>query len=222
MANVLRVAFVVALVAAVGSMCLWLQRPAQLVETPAVLTQLREVARLETLEVSIYRKVSYEPELPPSTSLAGDVLAWAKHSVAPRRGRAIVFATVHVGLDLSHLGPADVHIVGDSIEVVLPPPEVRVELQPQETEIISSNLDSAQTTALLEKGRVALEQDVRSDAALRQRARASSERALRAMLTTFGFRDIRFVERSSHSPAAAMVPQNGDGLPFSSKPFALA
>lgn len=41
------------------------------------------------------------------------------------------------------------------------------------------------------------------------------------MLTTFGFRDIRFVERTSHSPAAAMVPQNGDGLPFSSKPFAL-
>lgn len=210
MANVLRAAFVVALVAMVGGVCLGLPRPIHEVDTPAVLTQLREVARLETLEVSIYRKVSYEPEVPPSSSLAGEVLAWAKHSVAPRRGRAIVFATVHVGLDLSRLGPDDVRLEGDSIEVVLPPPEVRVELRPQETEVISSNLDSAQTTLLLEKGRATLEHDVQRDAALRARARASSERALKALLVTLGFRHIRFVERTTpHPPAAAMVTAYG-------------
>lgn len=210
MANLLRAAFGLSLIGVIVSVCLWLPHPTHELDTPAVLTQMREVARLETLDVSVYRKVSYEPEVPPSTSLAGDVLAWAKHSVAPRRGRAIVFATVHVGLDLSRLGPGDVHVVGDAIEVVLPPPDVRVELLPQETEVISSNLDSAQTAALLEKGRATLEQDVRRDAALRQRARASSERALKALLTTFGFRDIRFVERAAHSPAAAMVTAYGD------------
>lgn len=200
MANVIRSACVVALLALLAfGAGRRLQRPDPLVDTPAVLTQMREVARLETLDVFIYRKVSYEPEVAPSTSLAGDVLAWAKHSVAPRRGRAIVFATVHVGLDLSRLGPDDVRIVGEAIEVVLPPPVVTVELLPAETEVISSNLDSAQTAALLQNGRAALEQDVRSDAALRQRARASSERALRALLATLGFRDIRFVERVTRS-----------------------
>lgn len=198
------------LIAVMTSVFLWLPHPTHELETPAVLTQMREVARLETLEVSVYRKVSYEPEVPPSTSLAGDVLAWAKHSVAPRRGRAIVFATVHVGLDLSRLRDEDVHIAGDVIEVVLPQPQVRVELLPLETEVIASNLDSAQTAALLEKGRITLEHDVQADAALRQRARASSERALRALLTTFGFRDIRFVERTTHSAAAAMVTAYGE------------
>lgn len=200
MANVIRSACVVALLALLAfGAGRRLQRPDPLVDTPAVLTQMREVARLETLDVFTYRKVSYEPEVAPSTSLAGDVIAWAKHSVAPRRGRAIVFATVHVGLDLSRLGPDDVRIVGEAIEVVLPPPVVTVELLPAETEVISSNLDSAQTAALLQKGRAALEQDVRSDAALRQRARASSERALKALLATLGFRDIRFVERVTRS-----------------------
>lgn len=208
MTNLLRAVFVVALLG-LGATTLWLRRPVDTIDAPAVLTQMRDVARLETLEVSIYRKVAYEPAVPPSTSLAGDVLAWAKHSVAPRRGRAIVFATVHVGLDLSRLGADDVHIAGDSIEVVLPPPVVRVELLPDETEVISSNLDSMQTAALLEKGRVMLEHDALGDAALRQRARASSERALRALLTTFGFRDIRFVARTPHS-AAAMVTAYGD------------
>ncbi|MBL8936355.1 MAG: DUF4230 domain-containing protein [Archangium sp.] len=211
MANLLRAAFVLSLIAVMTGVCCWLPQPARAHDTAAVLTQMREVARLETLEVSVYRKVAWEPEVPPSTSLAGDVLAWAKHSIAPRRGRAIVFATAHIGLDLSRLGPDDVHIVGDSIEVVLPPTEVRVELLPRETEVVASNLDSAQTAALLEKGRLSLEHDVRNDTALRQRARASSERALKALLTTFGFRNIRFVERAPHSPAAAMVTAYGEG-----------
>lgn len=210
MANLLRAVFVVALLALGVGAFVWLQRPVAEVSTPAVVTRMREVARLETLDVTVYKKVSYEPDLPAPTSLAGDVLAWARHTVAPKRGRAIVFGVAHVGLDLSKLGEDDVRIVGSTIEVTLPAPEVRVEVQPQETEIVSSNLDSAQTTALLEKGRAALEQDVRSDVALRERSRASSERALRALLTTLGFRDIRFTPPRAPGdgarPAGAAAP----------------
>lgn len=197
MTTALRAALLVALGAVGVWTFFWLERPVVEVETPAVLTQMREVARLETLEVSVYQKVSFEPELPAPTTLAGEVFEWAKHTVAPKRGRAIVFGVAHVGLDLARLRPEDVRIVGRTIEVVLPPAEVRVELLPQETEVISSNLDSAQTALLLEKGRAALEASVRGDRGLREKARQSSERALRALLTTLGFTETRFVERIS-------------------------
>lgn len=194
MVNVLRAALLIALGLVGGSAFIWLSRPVVEVSTPTVLTRIREVARLETLDVTVYKKVSYEPEPPPSTTLTSDVLAWAKHSLAPRRGRAIVFGVAHVGLVLSRLRAEDVRIVGSTIEVVLPPTEVRVELLPQETEIVSSNLDSAQTALLLEKGRAALQVDVSRDRALQERAQQSSERALRALFTTLGFTKMRFVE----------------------------
>ncbi|MBL8924608.1 MAG: DUF4230 domain-containing protein [Myxococcaceae bacterium] len=200
--NLVRAVVVAGLVVGAVAVTSWLQRPPPAHELPTVLSQMREVARLETLEVTAYKKVSWEAPVPPPTTLPGDVLAWARHTLAPKRGRAIVFATVHVGLDLSRLGPADVRVEGSRIEVALPPPDVRVALRPEETEIVASNLDSAQTAQLLEAGRRALEQDVATDAALKAKGRASAERALRALLTTMGFTSIHFVDR--HPPMARL------------------
>lgn len=183
-------AFVVLVLVVAAAAALSSMQRAVAPEAATVITRMREVARLETLEVAVYKKVSFEPEPEPAASLAGEVLAWAKHEVAPRRGRAIVFGTAHVGLDLSKLDEGSVHIDGTHITVTLPRPVVRVELQPEQTEVIASNLDSAQTALMLEKGRAALEQDVRADRALQARARESSERALVALLITLGFEQV--------------------------------
>ena len=133
---------VVALAAGAVGTFLWLRpKPPALPDTPALVTRVREVARLETLDLQVYKKISYAPEPTPTGALWSDVLAWAKTSLFPSHGRAIVFGTVHLGLDLSKLDGRRVRIDGGRIEVALPPMQAQVELRPGETEIISSNLD---------------------------------------------------------------------------------
>ena len=162
--------------------------------TPLVVDRMREVARLETLDLQVYKKISYEPEPTPTGALWKDVLAWAKATLFPSRGRAIVFGTVHLGLDLSKLDARRVRIQGSRIEVALPPMQAQVELRPGETEIISSNLDSAQTAQLLELARRAFEREVMADPVLQARARGSAERALTGLLMSLGFHEVVFVD----------------------------
>ena len=162
--------------------------------TPLVVERMREVARLETLDLQVYKKISYTPEPVPSGALWSDVLAWARSSLFPSHGRAIVFGTVHLGLDLSKLDARRVRIQGSRIEVALPPMQAQVELRPGETEIISSNLDSGQTAQLLELARGAFEREVMADPVLQAKARGSAERALTGLLLSLGFREVVFVD----------------------------
>jgi hypothetical protein len=162
-------------------------------DAPTVLQAVREVARLETLDVNVYKKVGYAPEAVPTGNVWHDVLVWAKAALWPSRGRAIVFGTVHVGLDLAQLDAHALAIHGSTLEVVLPPLQTRAEVRPGETEILQSNLDSAQTAELLELARVAFEAEARADTDLQTRARASAERALRGLLLSLGFREVHFV-----------------------------
>ena len=183
---------------AVGATLVWAvtHRPAEPTAppTPLVVDRMREVVRLETLDLQVYKKIAYEPEPTPTGALWKDVLAWAKASLFPSRGRAIVFGTVHLGLDLSKLDARRVRIQGSRIEVALPPMRAQVELRPGETEIISSNLDSAQTAQLLELARTAFEREVMADPALQAKARGSAERALTGLLLSLGFRQVTFVD----------------------------
>ena len=78
--------------------------------------------------------------------------------------------------------------------MVLPPVQAQVELRPGETEVMGSNLDSQQTTQLLAVAREAFEREALGDARLRERARSSGERALRALFLGLGFREVRFVD----------------------------
>jgi len=162
-------------------------------DVPTVVMAVREVARLETLDVNVYKKVGYAPDVVASGNVWRDVLLWAKATLLPSHGRAIVFGTVHVGLDLTHLDAHALSIRGDRVEVVLPPLQTRAEVRPGETEIIESNLDSAQTAELLELARVAFEAEARADPALQARARAAAERALRGLLVSLGFHEVHFV-----------------------------
>ncbi len=164
-------------------------------DAPAVVLRVREVARLETLDVSVYKKISFAPEPAPAGSFWGDVAGWLRHTLATPRGKAIVFADAHLGLDLDRLGPDSLRVAGREAWLVLPPVGVRVELKPGETEIIGSNLDSAETAQLFELARIAFERELGADARLREQARRAAERAIRGLLLDLGFREVHFVDR---------------------------
>jgi hypothetical protein len=164
-------------------------------DSPVVLERVREVARLETLAVSVYKKISFSPEPTPAGSFWGDVAGWLRHTLNAPRGKAIVFADAHLGLDLDQLGPGTLRVSGREAWLVLPPIRVTVELIPGETEIIGSNLDSAETARLFELARSAFERELAADARLRERARTSAERALRGLLHELGYQEIHFVEK---------------------------
>lgn len=169
-------------------------RAPPLPDPPAVATQIREVARLETLEVALWKKVSFAPEPAAADSLWADVGGWLRHTFHAPRGKAIVFATARLGFDLSKLDASSVKVEGREVFVVLPPLRTVVELRPDETEIIGSNLDSAETARLFDLAKVAFEREVEADRVLRARARASAERQVRALLLTLGFATVHFVE----------------------------
>jgi hypothetical protein len=171
-------------------------RPARpvLPDPPALVHQMREVTRLETLDVSLYKKVDFSPRPQASDSLWKDVISWASYSLRMPRGRAIVFADVHLGYDFQRIDASSLRVSGTRVDVVLPPLEVRVALRPGETEIIDSNLDSEETAKLLELARTAFEREVRADEQLQRRARQSAERSLRVLFLSLGFREVSFVD----------------------------
>src|SRR5512142_1114142 len=163
-------------------------------DPPAVVTQVREVAELETLHVSLYKKVSFAPDPAEADSIWGDLAGWLRYTFREPRGKAIVFADAHLGLDLARLDVHSLRVQGRAIEVALPPIQVEVVLKPGDTEVIGSNLDSAQTARLFELARQAFEREVAADAALRERARGSAERAIRGLLLSVGFDEVRFTD----------------------------
>jgi hypothetical protein len=170
-------------------------------DPPAVVERIRQVARLEALQVSLYKKVAFTPDPTPADSVWGDLAGWLRHTLATPRGKAIVFAEARVGVDVSRLGPGDVELRGRDCYVVLPPTEVVVELRPGETEVIGSNLDSAETARLLELARQAFQREVEADARLQARARLAVEQALAALLLRVGVDRVEFVERLPSDPA---------------------
>ncbi len=163
-------------------------------DPPSVVVRVREVAQLETLHVSLYKKVTFAPEPTPADGFWGDVAGWLRFTFREPRGKAIVFADAHLGLDLSRLDAESLRVAGRTVEVRLPPVRVEVVLKPAETEVIGSNLDSAQTAHLFELARLAFEREVGADAALRERARGSAERAIRGLLLSVGFDEVRFTD----------------------------
>jgi len=161
-------------------------------DPPSVVVKVREVAELETLHVSLYKKVTFAPEPTQADSVWGDLAGWLRYTFREPRGKAIVFADAHLGLDLSRLDAGNLQVQGRTIEIHLPPVKAEVVLKPADTEVIGSNLDSAQTAQLFELARRAFEREVEADSALRERARGSAERAIRGLLLSAGFEEVRF------------------------------
>ena len=176
----------------IGMLSLQAHRRAARPDAPSLVERVREVARLETLEVTLYKKVSFEPDPAPQPTAWGDVAQWVRFSVRPPRGRAIVFARAHLGYDLAALSAANFVIHGDAVRLRLPPIQSQIELLPAETEVVDSSLDSAQTAELLEKARLAFERETLADPALRARVAHSAEASIRALLLQLGFRTVDF------------------------------
>lgn len=169
-------------------------------DAPAVVEKVRQVARLEALQVSLYRKIAFAPEPVEAGSVWGDLAGWLRHAVARPQGKAIVFAEARLGLDVGKLQPGDVVVEGRRARIALPPVEVVVELKPGETEVIGSNLDSAETARLLELAKAAFHREVLADPRLQGRARLAAEQALSALLLRVGLEEVEFVERPPARP----------------------
>jgi hypothetical protein len=168
-------------------------KPAPVPDPPAIVTAVREMARLETLEVRLWKKISFAPEPEAGASVWQDLAGWLRHSVNAPRGRAIVFADARIGLDLGRLDAGSLRVLDRAVYVVLPPLRTTVELRPGDTEVLGSNLDSAETAKLLQLAKEAFEREVEADRALSEKARASAERAIRGLLLGLGFTAVNFV-----------------------------
>lgn len=175
-------------------------RERRLPDAPALVLKVREVARLTTLDVSLYKKIDFSPDPREQATVWGSLAQWASYTVRPPRGRAIVFAVAHLGLDLRKLDVDSLRVSGRRVEVVLPRVQTGVELQPAETEIIGSNLDSARTAQLFERARNAFEAEVGADEALQERARDSARQSLRSLFLGLGFSEVEFVDKLPPGP----------------------
>jgi hypothetical protein len=168
-------------------------RPPSVAE-PALVLRMREVARLETLDLTLYRKIDFAPDPKSAPGLWSELATWVRYSVHPPQGKVIVFAEAHVGIDLARLGAQGLRVQGGTIYMVSPPLRVTIELRPAETEVIASSLDSAETAELLEKARAAFQHDVEQDVLVMQKARGAAERALTALVRELGYSELRLVE----------------------------
>ena len=56
-------------------------------DAPAVVEKVRQVARLEALQVSLYKKISFAPEPTEAGSVWGDLAGWLRHVVDRPRAR---------------------------------------------------------------------------------------------------------------------------------------
>jgi hypothetical protein len=182
---------------ALGAAVVWhyAHRPAPMPDERALILRVREVARLQSLDVTLYKKVELAPDPREQGSLWSSVSQWATYAVHPPKGRAIIFAQAHLGLDLRKLDANGLRVEGRSVQVVLPKVETQVELLPAETEIIGSNLDSAQTAELFDKARLAFAAQVSADKGLQDRARESAQSTLRSLFTGLGFTQVTFVQQ---------------------------
>jgi len=169
-------------------------------DTPAVVQKIREVARLESLDVSLYKKIDFSPDPREQATVWAAIAQWASYTLRPPRGRAIVFAVAHLGLDLRKLDGQSLRVSGRRVEVVLPRVQTQVELRPAEVEVIGSNLSSEQTAQLFERARNAFEAEVSADQGLQERARDSARQSLRSLFVGLGFAEVAFVEKLSPEP----------------------
>src|SRR5258708_4546710 len=104
-----------------GAASAWeLARPEpRLPDAPALVLRIREVARLETLDVTLYKKIDFSPDPHASRGFWDGVTQWARFSLKPPRGKAIVFARAHLGVDLGKLDARSLRVSGRRVPVGL-------------------------------------------------------------------------------------------------------
>ena len=76
---------------ALGGFVVWhfTHGPPPLPDAPALIVKVREVSRLETLDVTLYKKVDFAPDPRPSESGWVQFAQWVKEGISPSRGKAM-------------------------------------------------------------------------------------------------------------------------------------
>jgi len=153
--------------------------------TPGVITAIHDVARLETTVFHIEKVVEATDQ---QTRLWGFVQA--KDALL-----LVAVGDVVAGVDLAKVRPEDVH--GDSttrsIQVRMPAPEIiSSTLDERATHVYSRSTDTlaARSEQLEGQARRTAEETMRKaaiDAGVLERARASADRTVRALLHSFGY-----------------------------------
>jgi hypothetical protein len=183
-----------AIAGALGAAFLLRKPERALPDTPALLMQVKQTARLETIEATLYKKVDFAPDPKPTDTLWAGAAEWARFALHAPHGKAIVFAVAHLSIDLRSLGPESLRVEGKRVVIVLPKIDTQIELKPGDTEVIGSNLTSDETAELFALAKIAFERQVEADAGLRERARSSAREDLRGILGPLGFSDVTFAD----------------------------
>lgn len=163
-------------------------------EPGALVEQVKEIARLQTLEVRLTTAVEHVPDPKLASTFTGQLLSWVTYNLRPKKGRALVSGVARLSFDFSQLDASAFRFDKKRVTLMLPPMRTTVDVDLERTQIIASNLNSARTSELFEKGRRSLQMQVEQNQTLQNQARQSARNALQALLTGAGFDEVVFVD----------------------------
>jgi Protein of unknown function (DUF4230) len=167
----------------------WLERARQVERRPDVITQVRELSRLEGVSYHVERVVDLKDA---QRTLFG---------LVPANDAILLVASGEViaGVDLGKLQPEDVVVSPDrrAVTIRLPPAEVfsarldnaRTYVHTRKTDLLAQRKESLETQA-----RLAAEQTLQSAAeeeGIRQRAEESVARTVKSLVRSLGFAEVR-------------------------------
>jgi hypothetical protein len=166
----------------------WLALGAREQRWPDVITQVRELSRLEGVSYHVERVVDLKDE---QRSLLGFL-------VAEDAILLVASGEVVAGVDLARLAPDDIVVAADgrSVNIRLPPAEVfsarldsdRTYVYHRKTDLLAKRQESLETRA-----RQAAEQTLRSaaeDAGILKRAEDSVSRTVKSLVRSLGFETV--------------------------------
>jgi hypothetical protein len=156
--------------------------------TPNVVLAVRDLSRLEATTFHIEKVIELTDE---QSRLFG--LVQAKDAIL-----LVAVGDVVAGVDMAKLGESDVQVdpAGHAVRIALPSPEVfstaideaRTHVYGRSTDLLASRKEELEGLARKEAAEQ-MEKGAR-EAGILDRARASAERTVRALLQSLGFQDI--------------------------------
>ncbi len=161
-------------------------------DTPTVVRRVQALAKLETSRYTLEKILDAErTRQGVPTWLAGEKLVFVAHG------------EVVAGLDLSKLSEDDVQVVGDTLTITLPEPEILYSRLDNENSYVydrDEGLFSEADKDLEGHVRATAEQQLRESAledGILDEARANGEQSLEALLGSMGFSEVEFREAAT-------------------------
>jgi hypothetical protein len=167
----------------------WLERAQRHEARPDVITQVRELARLEGVSFHVERVVDLKDA---QRTLFG---------LMPANDAILLVASGEViaGVDLAKLQPEDVVVSSDrqSVTIHLPPAEVfsarldneRTYVHTRKTDLLAQRKESLETQARLAAEQTL--QEAAEDEGIKQRAQESVARTVKSLVRSLGFSEVR-------------------------------